>query len=79
MFSTSSYSSCSEMAQVPDTLKDLIAKDKTIVTDYIHPHSLNSGIQIEEITPPKLGGEFPVDEAVLEGTSFPPLRGLPSY
>ena len=51
-----------------DSLREEISKDKTIVADYIHPHSINNGVPTEEILPPKTGGDFPIDEAVLEGT-----------
>lgn len=56
------------MVHLTDALKEAIKADKTIVTDYIHPHSLNSGTPIDKILPPKLGGEFPIDDAVKEGT-----------
>ena len=48
--------------------QDEIKTDGAVVTDYIHPHSLNSGLPIEEITSPKVRNELRVDEAVLEGT-----------
>jgi len=41
-------------------------KNKGIGTDYTHPHSLNSGVPVDSIQPPKVGGEVSVDEAVLE-------------
>lgn len=55
------------MAQIMDAIREAIGADKTIVTDYIHPHSLNNGTPIDKILPPKIGGEFPVDDAVKEG------------
>lgn len=45
--------------------------DPTIVTDYVHPHSKNAGQQVDLILPPKVGGEFPVDENVITGTRSP--------
>lgn len=32
------------MTEAMDSLREEISKDKTIVTDYIHPHSLNNGV-----------------------------------
>jgi protein-ribulosamine 3-kinase len=55
------------MAVVASSLKKEILEDKTIVTDYIHPHSLNNGIPTAQISNPKLGGDFSVDDAVLKG------------
>lgn len=57
------------MPPVTDTLKQEILGDKSIITDYIHPHSLNNGIPTEKILLPKTGGEFSVDDAVLDGKS----------
>ncbi len=57
------------------TLRDdqeKIATDGAIVTDYVHPHSVNSGLPTEEIEPPKVGNELNVDEAILEGRSAVP-------
>lgn len=59
------------MATATQTLLREISEDKTIVTDYIHPHSLNNGIPTDEIPTPKLGGDFTVDEAVHEGQLAP--------
>lgn len=53
-----------------DALSEATRSDKTIVTDYIHPHSLNNGIPTVNILPPKVGGEFEVDDAVLEGCLY---------
>jgi hypothetical protein len=55
--------------QVSDSTKEEMPKDKNknIDTDYIHPHSLNSGVPVGSIQPPNVGGEVSVDEAVLEG------------
>jgi hypothetical protein len=55
----------------PPGLREAMAADKTIVTDYIHPHSLNDGIPTTNILPPKVGGVFSVDDAVLEGSNPP--------
>lgn len=44
-----------------------INTDGLVVSDYVHPHSVNAGIPIEEIKPPSAGKEFEVDEAVLDG------------
>ena len=41
-----------------------------VVTNYIHPHSVNAGIPDVDIPPPMVHGELDVDEAVLEG-EFP--------
>lgn len=41
--------------------------DPTIVTDYVHPYSKNAGQPVEQILPPKIGGEFPVDENIITG------------
>lgn len=56
------------MALVSTALQQEISEDKTIVTDYIHPHSLNNGIPTAQIPTPKLGGDFPIDDAVRKGT-----------
>ncbi|KAI0868416.1 hypothetical protein GGS24DRAFT_513419 [Hypoxylon argillaceum] len=53
------------MESTLESLKYEMSQDDTIVTGYIHPHSLNNGILSEEIKPPAVGGEFSVDEAVL--------------
>ncbi len=63
------------MAQVMGAAKEAAGADKSIVTDYVHPHSLNNGIPTEKILPPKVGGEFPVDDAVKDGT-LPIIDGL---
>jgi hypothetical protein len=55
------------IAHISESLKEAIKADPTIVTDYIHPHSLNVGVPTEKILPPKVGGEFPVDETVIAG------------
>lgn len=55
------------MTKITDAIKEAIRADETIVTDYIHPHSLNNGIPTDIILPPKIGGEFLVDDAVKEG------------
>ena len=49
---------------------DAIKTDGAIITDYVHPHSINSGLPTEEIEPPKVGNELKVDNAVLEGWSL---------
>ena len=49
--------------------QDKINTDGAIVTDYVHPHSVNSGLPTEDIETPKVGNELKVDEAVLEGMS----------
>ena len=41
--------------------------DGKVISDYVHPHSVNAGIPTEAIKPPSLGKNFEVDEAVLEG------------
>lgn len=41
--------------------------DPTIVTNYVRPHSKNAGQQMDLILPPKVGGEFPVDENITAG------------
>ena len=58
------------MERITDAIREAISADKTIVTDYIHPHSLNNGTPMDKILPPKIGGEFPVDDAVKEGAVF---------
>jgi hypothetical protein len=67
------------MAQVSSALRDEISRDPTIINDYIHPHSLNNGIPTEEIPAPKIGGEFPVDEAVLQGILTSSAAGLSQW
>ncbi|KAJ8122528.1 hypothetical protein O1611_g9816 [Lasiodiplodia mahajangana] len=52
------------MASIPEYFEHGMPRDDTIVTDYIHPHSLNNGTPTEGIVPPKIGKEFSVDEAV---------------
>lgn len=56
--------------------QDKIKTDRAIVTDYVHPHSVNSGLPTEEIVAPKIGNELMVDEAVLEGRSPVPRSNL---
>ena len=55
------------MTRITNAVKEAIRADENIVTDYVHPHSLNSGIPSDSIPPPKIGGEFLVDDAVREG------------
>lgn len=55
------------MIKITDAIYESITTDETIVTDYIHPHSLKNGIPTDIILPPKVGGEFLVDDAVKEG------------
>lgn len=57
------------MATVSRDNHGLIKTDGAIVSDYVHPHSVNSGLPTEEIKPPKVGNELEVDDAVLEGRS----------
>ena len=47
--------------------QDDIKTDGAIVSDYVHPHSVNAGLPSEDIQPPQVGRELLVDEAVLEG------------
>lgn len=56
--------------------QDQIKTGGAIVSDYVHPHSVNSGLPTEEIEPPKVGNELEVDEAVLEGRSTYPGSSL---
>lgn len=58
------------MTKIADTSEEAIRADETIVTDYVHPHSLNNGIPTDIILPPKIGSEFLVDDAVKEGKEF---------
>lgn len=53
---------------ISDELREQIKADSTIVTGYIHPHSLNVGVPTAKILPPKVGGEFPLDENTKAGT-----------
>ncbi len=53
--------------KIPMTEMD--PNDPTIVTDYVHPHSKNAGQPVEKVLPPKVGGEFLVDENVIAGTT----------
>ena len=46
--------------------------DAPAVTDYVHPHSINALTPMGAIMPPKISGEYSVDEAVLEGISTDP-------
>ena len=41
--------------------------DPSIVTNYVHPHSKNAGLPAEKVLPPKVGGEFSVDDNVIAG------------
>lgn len=53
---------------ISESLRAAMQADEAIITDYIHPHSLNNGMPTKDIPPPKVGGEYAVDEAVLEGS-----------
>lgn len=44
-----------------------INSDGLVISNYVHPHSVNAGIPVEEIKPPSVGKEFELDEAVLDG------------
>lgn len=44
-----------------------IETDGLVVSDYVHPHSVNAGVPVEDIKPPSVGKDFEVDEAVLDG------------
>ncbi len=70
------------MGGISEALRQAMAADKTIVTDYVHPHSLNNGTPVDRILPPKVGGDFNVDDAVLEGSFFlytdQRIHGMPS-
>ncbi|KAI0107808.1 Fructosamine kinase-domain-containing protein [Nemania sp. FL0031] len=59
------------MASISGPSKHEMPRDDTIVTDYIHPHSLNTGVPTEEIKPPRTGQEVLVDKAVLEALNIP--------
>jgi protein-ribulosamine 3-kinase len=52
-----------------ESLKVLMQEDKSIVTDYVHPHSLGGGAPTTDIPLPQVRGEFKVDTAVL--SAFP--------
>lgn len=56
------------MAQGMYAAKEAVGADQTIITNYVHPHSLSTGVPTEKILRPKVGGEFPVDDSVKEGT-----------
>ena len=47
--------------------QDDIKTDGAIVSDYVHPHSVNAGLPSEDIQPPQVGRELLVDDEVLEG------------
>lgn len=58
------------MATDDQNALDLDVKtDGLVISDYVHPHSMNAGLPVEDIKPPKVGKEFEVDEAVFEGKS----------
>lgn len=59
------------MVQISEALRQAMAADKAIVTNYVHPHSLNSDTPVDPILRPKVGVDFNVDDAVLEGSCFP--------
>ena len=56
------------MATASHNHQDEIKTDGAIVSDYVHPHSVNAGLPNEEIQPPQVGKELLVDEAVLDGS-----------
>lgn len=44
----------------------LIKINKTIISNYLHLHLVNSGFSIKKIKPPKVGNKLEFDNAMLE-------------